>query len=123
MYITSGYGNRVHPITKQYRFHQGVDLRANHDTVFAIASGIAKIGDNSLLGIYIKISDGSLTCTYGHLSQLFISDGPVVCGLPIAITGTTGRVTGEHLHLSVSYNDQPLNPIIFLFKTINNHEQ
>jgi len=123
MYLTSPYGYRIHPVTGQYRFHQGIDLRANHDTVFAIASGTAQIGYNNLLGIYIKISDGNLTCTYGHLSQLFISAGPVICGLPIAITGTTGRVTGEHLHLSISYKTQSLNPLYFLFKSIKNHEQ
>ena len=114
LYLTSGYGYRIHPITKQYQFHQGSDLRAKHDTVFAIASGDAQVGYNSLLGFYIKISDGHLCCIYGHLSCFLLSNGAVEEGDPIAITGTTGRVTGEHLHLSISYDGHPLNPLNFL---------
>lgn len=114
LHLTSGYGYRVHPITKQYQFHQGIDLQAKHDTVFAISSGDAQVGYNSLLGFYIKISDGHLCCTYGHLSVFLLNNGAVQQGDPIAITGATGRVTGEHLHLSITYDGHPLNPLKFL---------
>jgi murein DD-endopeptidase MepM/ murein hydrolase activator NlpD len=122
--VTSGYGFRIHPVTAKYRFHNGIDLRARHDTVFAIADGIVTIGYDDLLGIFIKISDGRLCCTYGHLSAILTS-GPVTSGDAIAITGATGRVTGEHLHLSISYDGQPLDPLKFLYQFIlksNNHE-
>ena len=49
--------------------------------------GKAIIGYNDLLGIYVKISDGHLVCTYGHLSLPLITTGAVACGEPIAITG------------------------------------
>jgi murein DD-endopeptidase MepM/ murein hydrolase activator NlpD len=123
--LTSAYGSRLHPIIHEYKFHSGIDLRARHDTVFAIANGDATIGYNNVLGIYIKISDKRLCCIYGHLSTVLIGNEQVTAGTPIAITGATGRVTGEHLHLSISYNGQPLDPLKFLYQlTIksNNHE-
>jgi len=118
--LTSPFGYRIHPITNQYRFHSGIDLRAHHDTVYAVFDGTASIGYDDKLGIFIRISaetssvqyndrlgvfvavhDSNFSCFYGHLSTLLISDGPVVCGQPVAITGATGQVTGEHLHFSI----------------------
>jgi len=125
LHVNSAYGYRVHPITKQFTFHKGIDLRANRDTVYAVSGGVASIGYNEMLGVYITISDGRLCCIYGHLSALLIGAGPVACGDPIAITGATGRVSGPHLHLSISYDGQPLDPLKFLYQlTIksNNHE-
>jgi len=125
IHLNSAYGYRIHPVVHQFKFHNGIDLYARQDTVFAIMEGSATMAYDHLLGIYIKINNGHLVCTYGHLSSLLIGPGPVVSGQPIAITGATGRVTGEHLHLSINYDGQPLDPLKFLYQlTIksNNHE-
>jgi len=117
--ITSGYGYRIHPVTGKYAFHSGIDLRARHDTVFAIADGAASIGYNSLIGLYVRITDGQFTAVYGHLSRFLIGQSIVTAGTPIAITGATGRVTGEHLHLTLKYDCNYLDPLKFLFELIN----
>jgi murein DD-endopeptidase MepM/ murein hydrolase activator NlpD len=125
LHLNSAYGYRHHPLTGQCRLHKGIDLYARQDTVFAIMDGSATVAYNDLLGCYIRSSDEQLVCTYGHLSAFLIGAGPVTCGQPIAITGATGRVTGEHLHLSISYQGKPLDPLKFLYQlTIksNNHE-
>ncbi|MES2063412.1 MAG: M23 family metallopeptidase [Bacteroidota bacterium] len=125
LHLNSAYGNRVHPITRQNMFHNGIDLKARNDTVYAIAAGTSTISYHPILGIYIKITDGHFSHTYGHLSFLLIGNGQVSEGMPIAITGSTGRVTSEHLHLSVSYDGRPIDPLKFLYQiTIksNNHE-
>jgi murein DD-endopeptidase MepM/ murein hydrolase activator NlpD len=125
LHLNSAYGNRLHPTTGQNKFHNGIDLKARNDTVYAISAGASTINYNEFLGIYIKITDGHLSYTYGHLSFLLISNGQISEGMPIAITGSTGRVTGEHLHLSISYNGRPIEPLKFLYQiTIksNNHE-
>jgi murein DD-endopeptidase MepM/ murein hydrolase activator NlpD len=114
--LTSPFGYRIHPITNQYRFHSGIDLRAHHDTVYAVFDGTASIGYNNFLGIYIRIINGDLTVIYGHLSTFFTSAGPVACGEPVAITGATGQVTGEHLHFSIKFKDQYLDPLKFLYQ-------
>jgi len=114
--LTSPFGYRVHPITSQYRFHSGIDLRAHHDTVYAVFDGTASIGYNNFLGIYIRIINGDLTVIYGHLSALFTSAGPVASGEPVALTGATGQVTGEHLHFSIKFKGHYLDPLKFLYQ-------
>jgi murein DD-endopeptidase MepM/ murein hydrolase activator NlpD len=122
--LTSDYGYRIHPITKQYQFHNGIDLKARHDTVYAMSSGVASVGYNDLIGFYVLITDGQFKVVYGHLSALLSAGGPVLAGTPIAITGATGRVTGEHLHLAIKYQEHYLDPLKFLYELIKsqNHE-
>ncbi|WP_454802970.1 M23 family metallopeptidase [Mucilaginibacter phyllosphaerae] len=123
--LNSSYGNRIHPVTGQNKFHNGIDLQSRNDTVYAIAAGTSAINYDPILGIYIKITDGHITYTYGHLSFLLVGNGQVSEDMPIAITGSTGRVTGQHLHLSISYDSRPIDPLKFLYQTTiksNNHE-
>lgn len=113
MTITSPYGYRHHPITGQWLFHAGVDLRARRDTVYSALPGtVAEIGHDSGLGRYIRVNHGRITTVYGHLSAIGVHPGQsVTAGQPIAITGATGRVTGAHLHFEVRLNGAPINPL------------
>jgi murein DD-endopeptidase MepM/ murein hydrolase activator NlpD len=123
--INSGYGYRVHPITGDYAMHSGVDLKARHDTVFAIMDGIVdQTGYDRFLGIHIRLKhDGNITSVYGHLSQIWVAaSDSVSAGEPIGITGATGRVTGEHLHFSICYQNRAINPINFLYKLLINKQ-
>ena len=113
--VTSGFGFRNHPLTGRFTFHAGVDLRARHDTVFAVLPGTVSIGYNSLLGVYVKITNGELEMVFGHLSLVLIAPGEEAFpGTAVAITGATGRVTGEHLHFSVMFGDNYIDPLLFL---------
>jgi murein DD-endopeptidase MepM/ murein hydrolase activator NlpD len=126
LHLNSTFGYRIHPVTGQYAFHAGVDLYARADTVFAIMDGlINETGYKRDLGINIKIDHNNLQFIYGHLSQVFILPGDsVITGQPIGITGSTGRVTGEHLHLAIRDHSKFINPIKFLYETLikKNHE-
>jgi murein DD-endopeptidase MepM/ murein hydrolase activator NlpD len=126
LHLTSPYGYRVHPITGRYAFHAGVDLRAKSDTVFAIMNGtVDEAAYDRLLGLYIRLDHGQVQSVYGHLSQIFVIPGePVTAGEPIGITGATGRVTGEHLHFSIRYQNHYIDPMKFLYQTLinKNHE-
>ena len=125
--INSDYGYRIHPLTGKYAMHAGVDLKARHDTVFAILDGLVKsTGYDNGLGINIRLAHGSVESIYGHLSQIFvITTDTVTAGEPIGITGATGFVTGEHLHFSICYMHQYINPIKFLYELLikQEHEQ
>lgn len=114
--VTSGFGFRIHPVTHKYAFHDGVDLRAVHDTVFSVTSGmITRVSYNAVSGTYIKIAAANLIISYCHLSQIFLLPGDsVLSGQPIAITGNSGRTTGEHLHLTVRCNGAYIDPLAFL---------
>jgi murein DD-endopeptidase MepM/ murein hydrolase activator NlpD len=122
--VTFCFGYRSHPVTGKYAFHAGVDLRAKHDTVFAIMDGsVRAAGYDDFLGIYVRLDHGDLWSSYGHLSQLFVATGDTVtAGEPIGITGATGRVTGEHLHFSLQYRHQYIDPIKFLYQTLINQD-
>jgi murein DD-endopeptidase MepM/ murein hydrolase activator NlpD len=113
--VTSGFGWRIHPITHQLDFHAGVDLRANADTVYAMMDGPVQAGYNTLLGNYVRLSSGELEVIYGHLSQIFVLTGDsVTANQPVAVSGSTGRVTAPHLHFAVRYRGRYINPITFL---------
>lgn len=123
--LTSGYGYRLHPITRKYTFHSGIDLRARHDTVYAVMHGrLAFVGYDALTGVKLRLASGDFSFLYGHLSQVFVLPGDYVRpGAPLGITGATGRVTGEHLHFGVTYHGLPVNPLLFLHRLLNNVKQ
>lgn len=123
--LNSAYGHRIHPVTRHPQFHSGIDLQAHSDTVYAIFGGHVQVGYHRILGVYLHVRDGALISTYGHLSGLFLTSGHVRAGEAIAITGATGRVTGAHLHLSISYHGRQLDPLVFLYQTCikNQHHE
>jgi murein DD-endopeptidase MepM/ murein hydrolase activator NlpD len=119
--ITSSYGYRVHPITGRYQFHKGIDLRARSDTVFAVLPGtVMTTAYDHLLGLYVRLDHSDFQTSYGHLSQVFVLAGDSVsAGDPIGVSGSSGAVTGEHLHFAVSYHHSAINPIQFLILLTN----
>jgi murein DD-endopeptidase MepM/ murein hydrolase activator NlpD len=114
--LSSPFGYRMHPLTRTYAFHAGVDLRARSDTVFAILDGKVLAAEyHPFLGVYIRLGHQNFQSTYGHLSRIFVLPGDsVVAGSPIGITGATGRTTGEHLHFSIQFRTQYIDPLKFL---------
>jgi murein DD-endopeptidase MepM/ murein hydrolase activator NlpD len=124
--LTSPFGYRIHPVTGKYSFHAGIDLRARNDTVFAVLPGIVEAeGFDPFLGIFVRLRHGEFQTIYGHLSQLFVFKGDTIPpNGTLGITGSTGRVTGEHLHFEVKCNGRPIDPLAFLLviiKRINNN--
>lgn len=103
--VSSGFGNRIHPITKKVEFHNGVDLSTKEGTtVLASWDGTvikvyyAEKGGNQLVIRY----DNGYTLGYAHLSKSLVKVGEKVKrGDSIALTGNTGKSTGPHLHLTV----------------------
>ena len=126
LHLTSSYGNRIHPVTGKYAFHEGIDLRAKQDTVYAVMDGkINAVSYNGFLGIYIRLDHDQFQSIYGHLSQVFVTAGEIIqAGDPIGITGATGRVTGEHLHFSIRCQQRYIDPLEFLYQILinQNHE-
>lgn len=116
--ITSGFCYRIHPVTKQDDFHKGVDLDARCDVVLSILAGtVSETGFDPILGNYVRIGHGEFQSIYGHLSYILVCKGDTVDAKQIiAITGATGRVTGEHLHFSVKFKNNHINPLLFLWQ-------
>lgn len=121
--INSGFGYRVHPLTGKWKIHEGIDLSARHDTVYAVLDGIIETaGYDGRLGLYVKIKHcGDLETVYGHLAAWYVLPGDtVLSGDAIGLSGATGSVTGEHLHFAVKYKNQFINPLAYLYGLFKN---
>jgi len=112
--LTSGFGNRVSPITGVYGFHSGIDIGADPGTpVIAAASG--KVVGSEYMGGYgytiIIYHGGGFSTLYGHLSGFAVSSGQdVKQGQIVGYVGSTGFSTGPHLHFEVRINGAVKNP-------------
>lgn len=113
--MTSGFGNRFHPILGYERFHAGVDLAATAGTpIHAAADGrVLQAGWHGGYGEEVELShSGGLETRYGHMSRIAASIGEVVRkGQVIGWVGSTGLATGPHVHFEVLKNGHPVNPL------------
>ncbi len=116
-YLSSGFGNRFHPILHKYHFHKGVDLATNRGTpVFATADGyVIYAGYNGGFGKMVKINHKyGFETYYGHLNKIYVRKGQFVKrGEKIGEVGSTGLATSSHLHYEVHYKGNPINPLKF----------
>ena len=116
IHITSGYGNRVHPVTGVRATHLGVDYRASAGTsVYAVAEGrVVESGYDDLSGQYIAIRHKDNTTSYYlHLSKRSVNAGADVRARQvIGLSGNTGRSNGPHLHFGFKQaNGKWMNPL------------
>lgn len=121
--ITSGYGSRIHPIFGMQKMHNGIDLKADHEDVYAVLDGIVTESgwDSKGGGNYIKIKHyDRFETAYLHLSQMYYKTGDKVrAGFIIGKSGNTGNSTGPHLHFAVKEYGRNINPAHFLNDLIN----
>jgi murein DD-endopeptidase MepM/ murein hydrolase activator NlpD len=112
-WLTSGFGYRRDPFTKEMHFHRGIDLAASTGTVVraALDGRVVVVGYDPLLGNYILIRHQiSYSTMYGHLSQAWIARGATVTrGQRIGAVGSTGKSTGPHLHFEIRRRGVPVN--------------
>ena len=114
-HLTSGFGERFHPILGYERFHAGVDLGAAAGTpIVAAADGrVVSAGWAGGYGRAVAIlHGGGIETKYGHMSRIAAYAGESVRrGDVIGYVGSSGLSTGPHLHFEVMKNGRPVNPL------------
>ncbi|NEO82778.1 MAG: peptidoglycan DD-metalloendopeptidase family protein [Spirulina sp. SIO3F2] len=101
--ISSVFGWRLHPISGDWRMHNGTDLAAPQGTpVVAAYHGEVVLAE--MVGGYgnlvvMRHEDGHQESRYAHLEHIFVQPGEwVEQGEVIGLVGNTGNSTGPHLH-------------------------
>jgi murein DD-endopeptidase MepM/ murein hydrolase activator NlpD len=134
--ITSLMGNRIHPVTKAPKHHNGTDIWSPNEpcwieapfdgvVVEARKSTAAGGGFGNFVRLQHKINGEYYTTTYAHMLDDSVKVKPgqkIEAGTPMGKMGSTGMSTGKHLHWELqkgktyAWNDQGLNfiePVAF----------
>ena len=116
--LTSAYGWRTHPITGKQSFHNGVDLaNVQGVPIYAAKSGTVTVATyNGVYGYYVQINHGDgFSSLYGHMTHYIVGVGQYVsAGQVIGYMGSTGWSTGPHLHFTIYYNGNTVNPMNYI---------
>jgi murein DD-endopeptidase MepM/ murein hydrolase activator NlpD len=119
--MTSGYGQRRHPILGYTRMHAGIDFAARYGSpIYAVTDGVvAFAGRHGGHGNYVRIQHGGgLATGYAHMSRIAAAPGQRVRrGQVIGYVGSTGLSTGPHLHYELYRGGATINPLSVKFTT------
>ena len=106
---TVGAGRKSHP---------GIDVAvANNSDVRAAGAGVVVTSStDEVYGKFLLIDHGGgYQTVYGHLNRQLVREGEKVkAGEKIALSGSTGRSTGSHLHFEVRREREFLDPLRFV---------
>jgi lipoprotein NlpD len=110
--INSGFGPRG------ASFHDGVDIAAPEGTPIRAVEHGEVVYSDQLRGygnIVIILHEGGLASVYAHNQANLVREGQQVArGEVIAKVGSTGRVTGPHLHFEIRRNNAAQDPLFYL---------
>ena len=125
--VSSGFGERIHPILKIAKMHEGLDFTSPVGTeVHATGDGRVATAEYSTngFGIHVVIDHGfGYETVYAHLSQLKVRPGQrVKRGDLIGLSGNTGLSAAPHLHYEVHKAGIPMDPVNYLFNSLTPEE-
>lgn len=122
--VTSVFGMRLHPIFREWRMHQGIDLSAPCGSpIRAAADGVVThVGYDASGGWRLVIAHGrvahagrdagvDLQTVYLHAQGYRVRAGDRVArGEQVGTVGSTGWSTGCHLHFGVKAGGRHVDP-------------
>jgi murein DD-endopeptidase MepM/ murein hydrolase activator NlpD len=113
--ITSNFGTKRVYNKELKSYHGGTDFQAKENTpILASNSGIVRISENRFYAgnsIVIDHGHGVYSC-YFHLNTMNYKVGDFIKkGEVLGLSGSTGRVTGPHLHFTFRINGLQVDPL------------
>ena len=115
--ISSGFSMRMHPISGQWKRHEGVDFAAATGTpIRAAGDGVIDFvgGQNGYGNVVVLKHWSNYSTAYAHMSRFgknLHKGMKVAQGDVIGYVGTTGWSTGPHLHYEFRINNRPHDPM------------
>ena len=115
--VTSRFGLRNPTTATVPKYHTGIDIGVPEGTVIISAMEgtvelVSSIGD---YGNHIKITNGEVMTLYAHCKTIYVKEGDkILKGQQIGETGSTGNVTGPHLHFEIRRNNEYVDPDLIL---------
>ncbi|MGC9342011.1 MAG: M23 family metallopeptidase [Bacteroidales bacterium] len=123
-WLTSTYGYRWDPFTRNRRMHHGIDLAGPLGlNIYAAGAGVVEVAEYNRHGygkeVIINHGFGYKT-VYAHLDEILVTRGQKIKrGEAIGTLGSTGRSTGPHLHYEIRKNGRPVNPMYYFYENIS----
>lgn len=112
--VTSRFGWRVHPITREPRMHFGVDIAAPLGSpVRCLADGVVVVaGWLRGFGLTAGVAhNAGMVTYYAHLSAINVHVGQRIgAGEVVGAVGRTGAATGAHVHFEVRIHGTAVDP-------------
>jgi murein DD-endopeptidase MepM/ murein hydrolase activator NlpD len=116
--LSSGFGQRLHPMTGELQWHAGIDLATERGRVVGSADKgyVIRAGWAGGYGLLVEVRHpGELTTRYAHLAALLCAPGDSLdAGQAVGLVGQTGLATGPHLHFEVWRGGAPSDPLGWL---------
>jgi murein DD-endopeptidase MepM/ murein hydrolase activator NlpD len=114
--VTSPFGVRWEGILPS--IHRGVDLQASEGTpIYAMAAGRVRYTGwmNGYGNVVWLDHPGGVISLYAHLSRIDVETGGTIeREALIGLSGSTGSVSGPHLHFEVWKGDRQVDPVRYL---------
>ena len=112
--VTSPFGKQRFVNGLPRSAHLALDLRGAVGTsiVAPLKGKVVLVGDYFYTGLTLIIDHGhGLFSSYAHMSEIKVKLGDLVeQSSEIGLVGATGRVTGPHLHWTVYFDGNKVNP-------------
>lgn len=102
--VTRNFGWYLHPLYKEWRYHNGVDISGGEGQIVPVLSDgkVAAIYTDKQYGLTAVVQGETYSIAYSSLASTAVQENTLVkTGQPIGSMGITSAEPEPHLHLAV----------------------
>ena len=125
--LSSPFGYRSDPLNGSTKMHTGMDFACKPgNSIYATGDGVIETVRFELFGYgnSVMIDHGfGYKTRYAHMKTIYVTEGmKIKRGECIGETGSSGRVSGPHLHYEVFYRGNFVNPVNYMDLSMSEEE-